>query len=249
LASKKRGVKAHIIIYQQKPLKLAQVLPPPIKDIISPVCVLFVSTSLPAIEWLREHAKPLAFNAKRVRSALQWLKVHNPLYKDITLNEPCVQQLETNPVLPFSIEHIRPNAANETATSRYGSTPTPDESLQKNESAATIPFQNVSAVITDVDCHASSNELRAAALRHVKKKGGSYIKIPHDRSSANEFAKNSLLFPMIYPSLFPYGIGGLEDVKRSATLSLKRHVKHLLHLPDRRFQEHPSFMFPACNII
>jgi hypothetical protein len=44
-------------------------------------------------------------------------------------------------------------------------------------------------------------------------------------------------------------IGCLEDVKRSATLSLKRHVKHLLNLSDRRFQEHPSFMFTAFNII
>ncbi|KAJ6485264.1 hypothetical protein DFH09DRAFT_837749, partial [Mycena vulgaris] len=225
LASTQRGVKGHIIIYPQQPSKLADVLLPPIEEIISPVCVLFVGSSPPTTEWLREHAKPLAVNAKRVRAALRWLKLHNPLYKDIILDESCLQQLESNPVLPFSIEHIHPNAANEAATSRYDSTPRPETRTQQTDSGGTIPFQNV--VIADVDCHASSNELRAAALRHVKKKGGGYIQIPHDRDPANEFKKDSLLFPMIYPTLFPYGIGGPEDVKRSAVLSLKRHVKHL----------------------
>jgi hypothetical protein len=111
----------------------------------------------------------------------------------------------------------------------------------------TIPFQNV--VIADIDCHALSNELRAAALRHVKKKGGGYIQIPHDRDPANEFKQDSLLFPMIYPTLFPYGIGGPEDSQRLQTLSLKRHFKHLLNLADKRFQEHPSFLFTAFNIL
>ncbi|KAJ6531529.1 hypothetical protein DFH09DRAFT_1409330, partial [Mycena vulgaris] len=223
LASTQRGIKGHIIIYPQQPSKVADVLPPAVEEIVSPVCVLFVGSSPPTTEWLRERAKPLAVNAKRVRAALQWLKLHNPLYKDIKLNESCLQQLEANPVLPFSIEHIRPNAANEAVTSRYDSTPAPDKSAQPTDSA-NIPFQNV--IIADVDCHASSNELRAAALRHVKKKGGGYIQIPHDRDAANEFKKDSLLFPMIYPTLFPYGIGGPEDVKRPIALSLKHHVKH-----------------------
>ncbi|KAJ6539991.1 hypothetical protein DFH09DRAFT_843447, partial [Mycena vulgaris] len=50
-------------------------------------------------------------------------------------------------------------------------------------------------MISDVNCHASSNKLRAAALRHVRKRGGRYIQIPHDRQPTNEFKKDSLLFP------------------------------------------------------
>jgi hypothetical protein len=83
----------------------------------------------------------------------------------------------------------------------------------------------------------------------VKKKGGGYIQIPHDREPANEFKQDGNLLPMIYPTLFPYGIGGPEDVKRPAVVSLKRHVKHLLSLTDQRFQEHPSFLFTAFNIL
>lgn len=82
-----------------------------------------------------------------------------------------------------------------------------------------------------------------------KKKGGGYVQIPHEKEPENEFRKDSLLFPMIYPTLFPYGIGGPDDHRRTAPLSLKRHVKHCFNLAVTRFQEHPSFLFTAFNIL
>ena len=83
LPTTQRGIKGHIIIYPQQPSEIAQILPPSVNEITSPVCVLFVGSSPPTPEWLRSHAKPLAINAGRVRAALQWLKTHNHLYKDI----------------------------------------------------------------------------------------------------------------------------------------------------------------------
>jgi hypothetical protein len=71
----------------------------------------------------------------------------------------------------------------------------------------------------------------------------------HDKEPENEFRKDSLLLPLIYPTRFPYGIGGPDDHKRPVALSLKRHVKHLLNLADRRFQEHPCFLFTAFNVL
>ncbi|KAJ6448801.1 hypothetical protein C8R45DRAFT_761930, partial [Mycena sanguinolenta] len=201
-----RRIRGHVIIYPQQPSKIADILPPSIDEnmfCMPPICILFVGSSRPTPEWIRDHAKPLAVNATRVRNALTWLKVHNPLYRDITVNEECLWQLEENPVLPFNIEHIQNSTADEAATARYDSTPAPGPSITTNDS---IPFPNL--VIADIECHASSNELRAAALRHVKKKGGGYLEIPHDRTPENEFRKDSLLFPLIYSTLFPYGLGG-----------------------------------------
>ncbi|KAK0196720.1 hypothetical protein F5146DRAFT_895093, partial [Armillaria mellea] len=86
-----------------------------------------------------------------------------------------------------------------------------------------VPFWNV--VITDVDGGASSNNLRAAAVRHIKHKGGGYIQIPHDPEPVEEFY-NLTLFPMMYPTLFPYGVGGMEDKTRIKSISLKAHIKH-----------------------
>ena len=108
-----------------------------------------------------------------------------------------------------------------------------------------VPFQNV--VITDVTGHSPAHELQAAAFRHVKQ-GGGYIQIPHDSTPVNEFF-NPHLFPMIYPTLFPYGIGGFENCQRRISLSMKQHVKHLGNLANKRFQEHYSFLFTAFNIL
>ncbi|KAJ7330809.1 hypothetical protein DFH08DRAFT_814896 [Mycena albidolilacea] len=76
-----------------------------------------------------------AVNAGHVRAALQWLKTHDHLYKDIQINEECFRQLNENPVLPFSIEHILPSAANETSTARFDSIPLPpnDSTAHSND--------------------------------------------------------------------------------------------------------------------
>jgi hypothetical protein len=126
------GIKGHVIIYPQQPSKLAAILPPAIEDITSPVCVLFIGSSPPTPEWLRDHAKPLAVSATWVGKAFQWLIEHNPQYWDITINEFCLQDLEENPVLLFNVEHISTNVANETVTSQYDAVQAPDPSTNPN---------------------------------------------------------------------------------------------------------------------
>ena len=278
-----RGVKGHIIIYPQRPSQVSCLLPPSITEILTPLCVLFIGSSPPTPEWLREKAKPLCVRREKVRSALVWLKKNNPLYCDIDINHTVLDSLEDEQVLPFHVEHVLPSDASQTLTSRYDGldsentgnldnnsvpatvhTATSDLSNLSNDAhmqpseyindsdagsieleSIDLPFQNV--VITDVEGHAPANELRSAALRHVKK-GGGYIQIPHDPTPVNEFF-NPNLFPMIYPTLFPYGVGGFENKNRKKALSMKRHVKHLFSLSDRRFQEHYSFLFTVFNIL
>ncbi len=212
--------------------------PPSIEEITSPICVLFIGAHKPTDEWLRMHAKPLAVNGARVRRALIWLKANNPLYRDIIFNEDVLREIEMNPALPLSIQHVQPSTAGDALTSRYEA-PTASTRIETSLPEE-VPFENV--VITDVNPDASSRNLRAAAVRHIKSKGGGYLEIPHDPVPVNEFY-NPSLFPMMYPTLFSYGIGGLEDRGRVRPLSLKAHVKHLFNLNDTRFQQHHSFCF------
>ncbi len=160
---------------------------------------------------------------------------------------------------PVHIEHVLPENHTDSLTSRYdGVVPpmeseTPDgptdrpllpgfHSIQERN----VPFQSV--VITDIDASAPQNELNAAAFEHVKKKGNGYLELTHDPNPINEFC-NPELFPMIYPTLFPYAIGGPENHHRSDAVSLKYHAKHLFSLTDRRFQQHYSFLFIVFNIL
>jgi hypothetical protein len=200
-------------------------------------------------------ATPLIVRKERVMNALAWLKVHNHLYKDVQINTTVFDGHGESIIPPFHIQHIIPSAGIDATTSDYvpGSA-LPPESIPAipnlsdilHPPAQAIPFQSV--VVTDVDGNAPSHVLRSAAMDHLKKPGANFLEIPHHREPANEF-KNPALFSKMYPTLFPYGLGGFEDSNRRTKLEFKRHVKHLFNLADRRFQEHYSFLFTTFNML
>lgn len=206
---------------------------------------------------MNKKARLLTAQADWIRSALVWLKAHNPLYKDIESNEAVIEEIHQTSALPFHVQHILLSDVQDVLQSWYDNCDeTPmvaanvvlaesQEGEKDCESTQEIPFEKV--VISDIHGHASSNELLAAAIHHVKKKGGSYIKIGHESLPVNEF-DNTILFPMIYPMLYPYGIGSFEDRLRTVLASMKAHVKHLFLLADRCFQQHHS-LFTMFNML
>ncbi|KAJ7036753.1 hypothetical protein C8F04DRAFT_953521, partial [Mycena alexandri] len=209
-----RGVRGHVIVYPQKPSSIAKTLPPSIADVTTPICVVFVGSNPPTAEWLKERATPLIVRKERVLGALTWLKRHNTLYREVLIDATELSGLPDEAILPFHIQHVIPNTGIDVTTSDY----------VPGSSQPTIPFQSV--VVTDVDGNAPSSDLRAAALRHLRKPGSNFVEIPHDPNPVNEF-NNPQLFPMMYPTLFPYGLGGMEDKHRRTALGFKRHIKHL----------------------
>ncbi|KAJ6460668.1 hypothetical protein C8R47DRAFT_921804, partial [Mycena vitilis] len=227
-----RGVRGHIIIYPQRPSAIARSLPPSLSDVITPICVIFVGSVSPSAEWLKTKAKPLTVRKERVLNALAWLKVHNHLYRDVVIDRDVLLDQPDEFIPPFHIQHVIPNTGIDSTTSTYvpGSSAPPDIPVVPNlqdllRPLPTTDAQFQSVVVADVDGNAPSNDLRAAALKHMHKNGSNYVEIPHDKKAVNEF-NNPALLPMIYPTLFPYGLGGLEDDSRFSPLGFKRHVKH-----------------------
>ncbi|KAG1862153.1 hypothetical protein F4604DRAFT_1957381 [Suillus subluteus] len=93
----------------------------------------------------------------------------------------------------FSLKRfVLPNDARDSLTSKYDATEAVqlgdrsdvsdhDASPSNDQSrAAELQANFGSVVVTDVDGNASANKLRAAAVRHIKNKGGGYIQVPHD---------------------------------------------------------------------
>ncbi|KAJ7922636.1 hypothetical protein B0H13DRAFT_1865650 [Mycena leptocephala] len=230
-----RGFKGHIIVYPQQPTK----------------------------------AKPLIVHKEKVMNALDWLATHNHLYKDVVIDRTVFYGHGETVNIPFHIEHILPSDGIEATTSSYSGIPRPLTEPVLTQTAATsdessyahirniradseprptdIPFESV--VVTDVKGHESSSVLRKAATRHLEKLGGNYLELRHDPQPVNEF-NNPDLFPLISPTLFPYGIGGVEDkLNRGTRFGFQAHLKHFFNLADRRFQEHYSFLFTAFNML
>ncbi|KAJ7486257.1 hypothetical protein B0H11DRAFT_1649045, partial [Mycena galericulata] len=219
-----RGFKGHIIVYPQRPSALATTLPPSIEEITTPICVVFVGSNPPTLEWIREKARPLIVRKERVLKALEWLSIHNHLYKDVFIDRTVFDGHGDIVHVPFHVEHIIPSDGIEATTSSYATT---HQFTEPPEPLVTHPASETShsVVVTDVKGHESSAKLRDAAARHLKKPGSNYIGIPHDPLPVNEF-NNPDLLPLIYPTLFPYGIGGPEDKTRRTQFGFESHIKH-----------------------
>ncbi|KAG1894291.1 uncharacterized protein F5891DRAFT_1131008 [Suillus fuscotomentosus] len=231
-----RGLKGNVIIFLQRPSKVLEMLPPSIEDVLTPICVLFVGSSPPTTDWLHKHAKPLIVRKEKVRSALVWLCEHNILYSNVLINHDCLDSMSEEDIVPVHIETVPEDdaRAQDVLTSQYDGDHNCDadssfdeEPILSNKvadsstaSSAEDVFQHV--VITDVNGNAPSHELHAAALHHVKEKSGGFIQVPHGLNPMNEYINPELL-PKVYPTLFPYGVGGFEHPHRTSPISFKRH--------------------------
>ena len=168
---------------------------------------------------------------------------NNALYHNILLNESVLSSLPENDILPFHVEYMESSYNQHSLTSTYDNVRTINH--EANQSPE-IPFERL--VISDVEGHITSGDLQLAAINHVRKNHGAFLTVPHGGVPENEF-DNPSLFPKMFPTLFPYGVGGFEDGNRKYKISFKCHVKHLLNLNDKRFQTHHSFSFIAFNIL
>ena len=198
LPTAQRTLKGHTIIYPQEPEKLSTVLPPPVEDAVTFICVVFVGSTRVTSEWLRTEAKLLVVRHEKVYAALKWLKANNPLYRDVEIALKNLETYPVNNVLPYQIEHVEPDEAQETLTSRYDNAP--DAEVLDPEQTH---FEGV--VIADVDAHTPAKQLTAVAMQHVKSKGRPFVQVAHGSEPLNEFS-NVELFPMMYPILFPYRV-------------------------------------------
>ncbi|KAF8838829.1 hypothetical protein BDN67DRAFT_906681, partial [Paxillus ammoniavirescens] len=95
----------------------------------------------------------------------------------------------------------------------------------------------------------SGRTFTAAALRNLV--SGSTNKpdlVIHRGSQAVGEYNNPDLFPGMYPTLFPFGLGGFEDKERLVPLSFAQQAQYYLDLNDRSFRYHHSFLFVVLNI-
>ena len=244
-ADTQRGIRGHFIIFPSYPERITLVLPRSVDDIVRYMCVVFVGSNRPTQEWLKEKAKPLSVRRERIKRALIWLRDNNDLYKDIKINYEALNSLPDEFVPPVNVDVQEENELESFLSSSYD----PIQQVVPPKAPQNLDKDIYSSVIvSDVDGkEVSSIEMASTALQHLKA-GGKFVQMPHGVIPSNDYQDYNL-FPLLYPTLYPYGKGGFNSPDRIQKVSPEVHARHLFNLHDDHFQTHYSFPFAIFNVL
>ncbi|KAF5361235.1 hypothetical protein D9757_013225 [Collybiopsis confluens] len=244
--------RGNVCILPQHPGPLLTCLPPPINNLCNEISIILVGSTDTEITIDTLSKTPLLVRRNRIIQALEWLIKHNPLYADLDPNS-----IEVNSAhypdhgIPIPLQNvIRVN------TNGEGSSYTQQANMEQfNDNVSLVGMP--SSTLVDSDSIDSTYRMRKLdALQKLKSGSHSFVKFPSG-STPMSTSHNSKLWGLLWPTLFPYGIGMMEnaDVRSNGSIGFrkidfKQHVSHLLQSgPNRRFQTHLSFIFVIGNII
>ncbi|CAF2182230.1 unnamed protein product, partial [Rotaria magnacalcarata] len=254
------ALKGNCISFPQDVINIATTLPLDLDDLCDSLKIIFVGSRMPQRGQLKHI---LTVRKKKIYDALQWLNQNNPLYRYITINQSTIDKLPDDDVpecLWATMEISNNTEAAESERSSY--IPDPLTNASESNTATTVPI-TASAVLDVNGTTVSADDVAEHLLGQMKirvsdktlerqseeaaEQDPVYM-IPRGNKPVNEYSNPNLLLG-VFPTLFPYGCGALEDSSRPVQINFREHVRYLLSYGDRRFEEHHSFIFVLFNIL
>ncbi|THH11046.1 hypothetical protein EW146_g8175 [Bondarzewia mesenterica] len=271
-ASQQQGMRGTVSTYEQDIKGIARMtegrLMPRHPEILpSVMTVTFIGQGQLPKDWLQSTFK---IRRAAVREALQWLKKHNTkYYGDIEIDECRLDALPEDDVPNELLATIRQSedvGVLDEETSGY--VPREDEEnvidqynvAERYDGESMNKAGRVSEAVDTEQNSMSSSELMLYALSNVWHEGqeGGYAN-RHGGRPVQDFGRpragetrtydpnRENFFEKSFPTLFPYGRGGIEADKETL-LSFVNHIRWNLQYHDRRFRKHETFPFVAFGI-
>jgi hypothetical protein len=230
-------MKANVITFQNPTPKVYQRLPPPIAEIDEVLAFIFTGPCKPTTEDLKR--TPLLVRRKKVGTALEWLKLNHIDYYDLDIDYDSLGAYPENGPPVVVAYRQSENSRNPEAISAF------DCDDEDGVEDGPCPFVVHGITGTELET-ASPKTLIAKAIAHLKG-NGKVLAIGHDEKPQSLY-NNPQLYPMMFPHLFPYGLGGIGSVSKSVIkISDAKHKKLLLLYHDKRFQKDPFYPLVAFN--
>lgn len=247
-----RYLRGNTCAHEMNVSSTALVLPRTPADVNGNISVVFIGTSPFKSAGLRSM---FFIRKQKVWAFLCWLKVHNRLYSNVTLAPEILDLYPDAGILPGVEERvitstIEPADIFDDETAGY--TDHPSDSLKgqsvTDDDAPFVLLDKLGVVDPDGAC-IPGRILNASAVRNLIPASRDMPDLLISNSSApvSEY-NNPSLFPSMYPTLFPYGIGGFDDRTRLKSVTFLPRANALLDCPDRSVRYHWSFLFTAINI-
>ena len=233
----------------------AVVLPRAPPDVNGLLSVVFIGPSKFKPEYLGNMYR---IRKSKVWGFLQWLKMHNKLYQNVSLDERTMDLYPEDGYLPGIEETVihdeKADAEDMFNEETAGISEHPAELLNvPSESSNHEPPGTMieKTGVTDPECDRMPGRLfTSSAIKNLVSDGSELPDLVlHRGSAAVPEYNNPDLLPGMYPTLFPAGVGGFDISDRICALSFANQAKYCLDLADRSFRYHHSFMFVVLNII
>ncbi|CAF4480821.1 unnamed protein product [Rotaria sp. Silwood2] len=229
------ALKGNVIIFPQNVSEIVRSLPLSSDELPQFIKIIFVGRSLPKKDQLRSI---LTVRREIIRKALIWLCKNNILYKYIHIDHLLIDTLPINDIpdcLWNTLSLVDESESQNVERSGYVNNYIESNDLPENE----IISLNTSALIDTDGGAISSVDIRRHLIRQI--------------NTTNEVvtSDNNIYFIPhgLYPILFPYGMGGVENECRQVRVTYAKHIRYFLSYHDYRFEMNTSFMFVTFNIL
>ncbi|EIM90060.1 uncharacterized protein STEHIDRAFT_52210 [Stereum hirsutum FP-91666 SS1] len=269
-ATLQRGMRGTVTTYEQDikgvtAMTEGKRMPRPVALLASVMSVTFVGRGKLPKGWLYS-----TFKVRRaaIREALLWLREHNPkYYGDIEIDEERLRALPEDDVPEEVLANVRQTEDVGVLLEESGAGYVPDETQEVEYGAYpyhdrlpdVIPLLVSGASDTDLS-GVTPTELMLYGLSNLwndDSEGGYAVRRGTDpvsdfgrppRGEVRPYDPNRTnFFERAFPTLFPYGRGGVE-ADRETLVSYQDHIRWLLQYHDRRFRRHNTFPFVAFGI-
>lgn len=232
-----RKMKANVVLFSKPMPKIYDVLPPPREDLDDVLAFMYIGPTRPtAVEYRKT---PFLVRRNKVALALEWLKLNHEDYKDIDISYRNLQQYPED-VPPVVIDYKwAANGTDQPETSAVNETDA-EEGVADGECAFTVHGLTGENIVGK-----NTETLKAMALRHLES-GGKVLGIGQSEAPESTF-NNPQLYPQVFPWLYPYGLGGMSNLRTQTGVSDAKRKKHLLMHHDKRFQRESMFALMAFN--
>ena len=198
LSSRSRKMVANAISFRYPSLKIYAALPPSLADLDDVIAFIFTGPAPPSDEDFKR--TPMLVRRKKVYEALSWLKLNHRDYTDLEISLVNLMSYPEN-VPPVVVDYQK-SSGERPIEARSVDNLGQDDGTTNGMCPLTvhgITGQNY----TELPLHA----LKALAIQHLQQ-GGKVIAIGRE-AEPETLWNNTQLYPMIFPWLFPYGLGGI----------------------------------------
>ncbi len=243
----------------------ASVLPWAPTDINGILSIVFIGAGKLKLDSLKHM---LRVRKKVIWALLIWLKGHNRLYFEIPYDEALLNLYPEDGIMPglenriINVMDADPEKLFVEETAGFSEHPAAifrkpenERDLNRERVVSNDEIMIEKMGVADPDCvKLNGRSFTAAALRNLVKASNEQASLDlpdliiHRGAAAISEYNNPDLLPGMFPTLYPYGIGGFEDPSRQVKLSFQQQAQYYFNIPDRVFRYHYSFIFVAFNM-